>query len=49
MPPTPETENDIGNKVFHLKDPPEGFSEMPVIEENVLSCVTARGTGRFMF
>lgn len=47
--PSPETENDIGNKVFHLKDSPEGFSEIPVIEENILSWVTVRGTGRFTF
>lgn len=46
---SPETENDVGNKVFHPKDSPERLSVMPVIEENVSSCETAKGRGRFMF
>lgn len=46
---SPETENDVGNKVFHPKDSPERFSVIPVIEENISYCETVKGRGRFMF
>lgn len=42
-------QNDVGNKVFHPKDPPERFSVIPVIEESILSCETVKCRGRFMF
>lgn len=49
MSSSPEMENDVGNKLFQLKDSPERFSVIPVIEENISSCETVKGTGRFMF
>lgn len=49
MSSSPETEHDVGNKLFQLKDSPERFSVIPVIEENISSCETVKGTGRFMF